>query len=135
MNAILPTLTELEIDVLDGIYRSDYNDGGTTADIWAWSINARKATTKQLSGVVSSLSKKGIVVTDGDGTRDNDFTIRVTELGIEVARSLGFFTMYNGHEVFNDKHDSPTDSVSRCADCGKRGERTGHQDCQFPENH
>lgn len=25
--------------------------------------------------------------------------------------------------------------VSMCADCGKPGERTGHQDCQFPNNH
>lgn len=25
--------------------------------------------------------------------------------------------------------------AQRCADCGKRGERTGHQDCQFPQDH
>lgn len=22
----------------------------------------------------------------------------------------------------------------RCADCGRVGERTGHQDCQYPQN-
>jgi hypothetical protein len=26
-------------------------------------------------------------------------------------------------------------SVERCADCGAEGERTGHQACQFPEDH
>ena len=26
-------------------------------------------------------------------------------------------------------------SAMRCADCGKTGERTGHQDCQFPQDH
>ena len=26
-------------------------------------------------------------------------------------------------------------TVTQCADCGKRGERTGHQDCQFPQDH
>ncbi len=25
--------------------------------------------------------------------------------------------------------------TGRCQDCGKRGELTGHQDCQFPQDH
>jgi len=24
---------------------------------------------------------------------------------------------------------------TRCADCGERGERTGHMDCQYPQDH
>jgi hypothetical protein len=29
----------------------------------------------------------------------------------------------------------PVKKVERCADCGKHGERTGHQDCQYPQDH
>lgn len=25
--------------------------------------------------------------------------------------------------------------VTRCQDCGEEGERTGHQTCQYPQNH
>jgi len=105
----LPKLTDLEKDVLDGIYRSEYTDGGTTANIWTWSVNARITKKNQLSGVVSSLVKKGIVTVGGDGTKDNDNTIDVTALGIEVARDLGFFETvdtpsYKG-EIFNREHN------------------------------
>lgn len=101
----LPKLTELEKDVLDGMYRSEYNGGGIRFAIWAWSIRARNTKTNQLSGVVSSLVKKGIVTTGGNGTKDDDNTIDITELGIEVARSLGFFMEHTEYgEVFNDNH-------------------------------
>lgn len=102
----LPTLTELEIDVLDGCYRSEYNDGGNHFDIWSWSCAPRKAGVNQVSGVVSSLVKKGLVTCDGAGTKDDDNTIRVTLLGIEVARSLGFFEVResDGMELYNSDH-------------------------------
>lgn len=102
----LPKLTELEQDVLDGIYRSEYNDGGVTSEVWSWSIAPRKAGVKQVSGVVSSLVKKEIVTCQGEGTKDDDNTVRVTSLGIEVARSLGFFEVResDGMELYNPDH-------------------------------
>lgn len=102
----LPKLTELEQDVLDGCYRSEYNDGGNHFDIWSWSIAARKTGIKQVSGVVSSLVKKGLVTCGGTGTKDDDNTVAVTPLGIEVARSLGFFEVResDGMELYNPDH-------------------------------
>lgn len=101
----LPKLTELEIDVLDGCYRSEYTSGGNHFAIWSWSCAPRKAGIKQVAGVVSSLVKKGIVTCGGSGTKDDDNTIDVTPLGIEVARSLGFFTVQpNGEEWYNPDH-------------------------------
>jgi hypothetical protein len=112
MSAALPVLTELEKDVLDGIYRSEYTDGGIQPAIWSWSIACRKATTKQVSGVVSSLVKKGVVTCGGAGTKDDDATVDVTDLGVEVARSLGFFKMYDFGEGFNADHDEKGEEVT-----------------------
>lgn len=98
-------LTELEIDVLDGCYRSEYTGGGNDFGIWSWSCAPRKTGVKQLSGVVASLVKKGLVTCGGNGTKDDDSTIDATPLGIEVARALGFFTVQpDGDEWYNPDH-------------------------------
>lgn len=81
-------LTELEEDVLRGIYASEYADGSDQPAIWSWSIRAKVATAAQVSGVVSSLAKKGAVTCYGDG---KERTIRVTLLGASYARAMGLF--------------------------------------------
>lgn len=79
--------TELEKDVLlGGIYLNNFQDGSKgEASIWVDQIIAngatKKVTPKQLPGVVASLSKKGLISTDGEG-------INLTATGLEIAKGL-----------------------------------------------
>jgi hypothetical protein len=82
-------LTALEVDVLKGLYASEYHDGGPQPYIWSWAIRNQLATPAQLPGVVSSLAKKGITRSDGSG---EERAVAVTELGAQVARELGIYT-------------------------------------------
>jgi hypothetical protein len=81
-------LTALETDVLGAMYRSEYNDGMGRPSVWTWSVteNARVATVKQISGVVSSLTKKGLLSITEDG---KDSFTNVTAKGHEVALAYG----------------------------------------------
>jgi len=77
------TLTDLEKLVLEGINNSDY--GSELGDeIWSWSINC-SVTGKMLSGVCSSLKKKGLIDSRDDG---EDSTTWLTELGIQISKEL-----------------------------------------------
>jgi len=84
-------LTDLEKQVLEGINNSDY--GEELGDsIWCGSERCDISDTKQISGVYSSLSKKGLVQVHKDG---KDSTVWLTDLGINVCREynlLGKFT-------------------------------------------
>lgn len=73
-------LTELEKGVLLGINTSDYGDGLGEA-VWTWSA-IDEEDGKKNSGVISSLVKKGLVVTHDSG---DDATIALTILGQEVC--------------------------------------------------
>lgn len=78
------TLTELEKQVLEGINNSDYSDELGDA-IWQGSENCKISGTKQISGVYSSLSKKGLIGTQQDG---KDSTVWLTETGISICKEL-----------------------------------------------
>lgn len=61
-------LTELEKQVIKQINQSEY--GSEMGDpVWSWSISG-KVKGKQLSGVVSSLVKKGLVGSDDKSDKD-----------------------------------------------------------------
>lgn len=74
-------LTQLEKEVLIGINNSEYSDA-LGSPIWSWSIECASAGTKQISGVVSSLSKKGLTISQGSG---KDQTVMLTPLGISIC--------------------------------------------------
>lgn len=80
----MTNLTASEIEVLEAINNSDY--GSELGDpIWSWDIadNCPNLVGKQISGVVSSLSQKGLVGSCKDG---NDSTTWLTPEGIEVCK-------------------------------------------------
>jgi len=90
-------LTKLEIDVLiNGFGHNNFNSGSNNAVgvVWAWSlIDSCKITQKQqISGVVSSLVKKGIMDTwnDNNGSNSDDDVVALTEKGKEIFRLLEF---------------------------------------------
>ena len=70
------SLTELEKDVIKAIGGNQYAD--VPADpIWVFAVeyDTKIVTKKQISGVISSLSKKGLLVTDGE-------TVHLTPEGV-----------------------------------------------------
>jgi hypothetical protein len=77
-------LTALERDVIRNIVRSEYGD---TLEDPVWSFSA--CGTKALAGAAGSLGRKGLVKSEGDGSRDNDYTIRLTEAGILAWEAMG----------------------------------------------
>jgi hypothetical protein len=76
------TLTDLEKQVLEGINNSDYGDQLGDV-IWSGTENCAISGTKTIAGVYSSLSKKGLVGTDGKGS---DAQVWLTELGVAVCK-------------------------------------------------
>ena len=80
------TLTELEKDVItNGIGGSDFYDYDC-ADIWSDCIvDTCKTTTKdQISGVVSSLSKKGLIIVSDKNT--SEASVKFTEAGLKLYK-------------------------------------------------
>lgn len=77
-------LTANEIKALRGIANSDFMDGPPEAGkaIWSWSGNPFDSA-RTFSGVVASLSKKGLVVCYGEG---EDACIELTEAGLAAYR-------------------------------------------------
>ena len=76
-----PVITPLEADViLNGIAKSDFFGDSTNATVWSEVIidNCEQTTISQLSGVVSSLSKKGLLVQSGSG---KDASVKLTAEG------------------------------------------------------
>jgi hypothetical protein len=75
------TLTELEKEILLGMNYSEYGEElGDT--LWLFDC-IEEGKGKSNSGVVSSLSKKNLVKTNGEGTEQ---VIWLTELGIQVCK-------------------------------------------------
>jgi len=92
-------ITDLEEDVLlNGLYASEYNDvtvgnleswgteygsRGNVICVWSDCIeyNCEQVGKNQISGVLSSLSKKGLVICEGE-------TVEVTKEGWEAITSL-----------------------------------------------
>ena len=80
-------LTRLERDVLVAIVENEYSD--TPGDpVWSWSVtdNCKIAKPEQVSGIVSSLVKKGLAISrDWD---EKDRTIELTSKGIQIYELL-----------------------------------------------
>lgn len=65
-----PTLTPLEVDViLNGFGKNDFFGDCTNGAVWSNSIidNCEQTTISQVSGVISSLIKKGMITQNGSG--------------------------------------------------------------------
>ena len=80
-------LTELEKDVIIAITENEYSD--VPGDpVWSWSVadNCKITHKDQVSGVVSSLAKKGLAECYND--RGKDSTIHLTDAGIKVYRRI-----------------------------------------------
>lgn len=89
-------LTGNELDVLiNGILKADHRDlNGPRADVWVDCIEDMCSVSgKTLSGVVSSLAKKGLIITDGE-------TIGLTDLAVETLKHSPFIDM-KGLEILN----------------------------------
>lgn len=73
-------LTELEKDVVRAIAENQYADA-PDSEVWSFAIKYHTKVTRdeQICGVVSSLVKKGIVVSEGDG---KDSVVYLTKRGI-----------------------------------------------------
>lgn len=81
-------LTEMEKDVIIGIANNEFSD--KPGDwVWSYSIhfNLKITTQAQLSGVISSLIKKGLVQHDDTGERYGD-CVALTKDGIESYNQL-----------------------------------------------
>lgn len=82
-------ITELEASILLGINYSEYGD---TLGEAVWVFDAIDESLGKInSGVISSLSKKGLVITQGKG---DDQTIALTELGIEICKENNLLGKY-----------------------------------------
>ena len=76
-----PEITPLEHDVImNGIAKSDFFGDSTNASVWSEVIidTCEQTTISQISGVVSSLSKKGLLVQSGSG---KDASVKLTAEG------------------------------------------------------
>lgn len=82
-------LTDLEKDVIfNGFGNNEYESNGDP--VWSWSIqpNCKNVTVPQISGVISSLVKKGLAIrADWDGGFNKDSTVELTPAGKEILNS------------------------------------------------
>lgn len=79
-------ITELEKDVITAIVENEYVDIPGDS-VWTWIIDSEAKITKteQISGVVSSLVKKGLVVSIDAG---KDSTVQLTEEGVKIYHKI-----------------------------------------------
>jgi DNA-binding PadR family transcriptional regulator len=80
-------ITELEKDVMIAIAENQYADS-PDSEIWSFAIDFHTKITKkeQISGVVSSLVKKGLAVCSSE--HGNDDTVRLTTKGVKEYNKL-----------------------------------------------
>lgn len=90
----MTNLTAKEIAVLAAIDHSEYGDG-ITDPVWTFSIadNVDRDVVpndSSLGGIVASLVKKGLVITDPDSTPEDDHCTGFTDEGVEAyAKAVG----------------------------------------------
>lgn len=78
-------LTELEKDVIIAIAKNEYSDNPGDP-VWTFIIEDNTDLhSKQISGVVSSLTKKGLVDSNDEG---KDSTVWLTKNGVEEYHKL-----------------------------------------------
>ena len=84
-----PKLTEFEIDALRACYFNEYDCDALAPTVWAWSVteNCETVNASQISGVISSLVKKGVVKSQGKG---EESVIYPTEIGVSIAGKKGW---------------------------------------------
>ena len=82
LEGVKMNLTELEKDVIVAIAESEYADSPKDW-IWSWAIDYETKITRtgQISGVVSSLVKKGLAKCFGER---KDSMIRLTDTGVKA---------------------------------------------------
>ena len=80
-------LTELEKDVIRAIAENQYADA-PDSQVWSWAIvwHTKIVTKKEVSGVVSSLVKKGLAVSEYYDEKDD--TVRLTEQGVKEYHKI-----------------------------------------------
>jgi hypothetical protein len=79
-------LTTKELKVIELIFSSDFMENGNPTDpVWFFSV--AEYYEGDISGVVSSLSKKGLVYTQEENTRDH--IIWLTDLGLQTIKDQG----------------------------------------------
>lgn len=73
-------LTQIEYQALQGIWASEFHDGGERVEnwVWAWSANPFPSP-RTFSGAMSSLVKKGLAKSDGNS--GNDACVCITAAG------------------------------------------------------
>ena len=77
-------ITKKEYDVLNAIVNSQYNgDCQANYPVWTWDVSDMSYQGKTFSGIVSSLTEKGLVETMEEGKKD-DHTILITEKGMKI---------------------------------------------------
>lgn len=75
--------TDKEIEGLQGIVDSDFNDGNYPVKHWVWSWSANPFGSKRtFAGVVSSLVKKGLAQASGDA--GDDACLTLTQAGWDL---------------------------------------------------
>ena len=80
-------ITPLELVLLKGITRSDFYENGQASIVYGWSVyETCGINRKSCPGVVSSLSKKGLVGIEGEGT---EHCLWITPLGYKTLTDLG----------------------------------------------
>ena len=79
-------LTELEKDVIIAIAENEYSDVPGNP-VWSWAIDYETKITKkeQVSGVVSSLVKKGLAKCYDEG---KDSTVHLTDAGVKTYHGI-----------------------------------------------
>lgn len=84
------SITEKELAVLESIIDNDYqifeksDKNLINSPTWLFVCEDSGVEGKQLSGVISSLTKKGLIGSELDNKRSADSTIWITEQGYEV---------------------------------------------------
>ena len=83
-------LTEMEKDVIIAICENEFSDSPGDP-VWSWAVHDKCKITKQnqICGVISSLIKKGLAVSDEwDGGMYKDQTVELTKKGVEIYHKL-----------------------------------------------
>ena len=90
----MTTLTKLEEDVMNAIRNSGYYYCGNDP-VWSNCLidSCKVCETEQLSGVVSSLVKKGLVNVTDKGTRDS--CVQYTDEGLKMTLTLDNVKLYD----------------------------------------
>lgn len=91
-------LTKYETAVIRAILDSEYGDEPTDPVWYEYVAEDSRVPTSAISGVISSLSKKGLAWTDDPMSADEMPSIGLTDKGVQAARdnNVGGFKLEEG---------------------------------------